>query len=78
MRRDQDDGEDASESLDGKRCPFGHGRGAVSEADFGLWRDNQVFCSAGRREFQLGRYQVEHVRNGYQFGVALECFRSSV
>ncbi|WP_018184184.1 hypothetical protein [Kaistia granuli] len=35
-------------------------------------------CSAGKREFQLGRYTVAHVRNGYQFSEALNTFRQDV
>ncbi|MCX5493117.1 hypothetical protein OSH11_00205 [Kaistia dalseonensis] len=47
----------------------------MSPDAFAVWRDNDVRCSAGKREFQLGRYMVEHVRNGYQFSDALERFR---
>ncbi|WEK48542.1 MAG: hypothetical protein P0Y66_11935 [Candidatus Kaistia colombiensis] len=35
-------------------------------------------CSAGKREFQLGRYTVAHIRNGYQFSEALKAFRQDV
>lgn len=78
MRRDQDDGELISARPEQRQCPFGHGRGAVSHADFESWRDNDVRCSAGKREFQLGRYHVEQVRNGYQFGVAFDNFADGV
>jgi hypothetical protein len=78
MRRNQDDGEPAAGRQPEEKCPFHHGRGTVSKPDFETWRDTEVRCSAGKREFQLGRYCVEHVRNGYQFNKALDRFRSGV
>ncbi|SHE59911.1 hypothetical protein SAMN02745157_0531 [Kaistia soli DSM 19436] len=78
MRRGQVDEEPGSAPSGIGRCPISSTVGAVSKSDFERWRDNDVRCSAGKREFQLGRYMVEHVRNGYQFLTALECFRSEV
>lgn len=78
MRRDQVERGPALARPLGDACPFDHGRGAVSDVDFQHWRDNDMRCSAGKREFQLGRYQVEMIRNGYQFGEAFERFREAV
>ncbi|MCX5512077.1 hypothetical protein [Kaistia algarum] len=78
MRRDHEDGEPVSARAREGRCPVDHGRGFVSGSDFERWRDSEVRCSAGKREFQLGRYLVEHVRNGYQFLQAFERFQAGV
>ncbi len=59
-------------------CPFHQQRGIVPTEAFDRWLDTDLRCSAGKREFQLGRYTVAHVRNGYQFLEALETFREGV
>lgn len=78
MRRDQSEGGVVSADADESGCPFGHGRGEMPAPDFERWRDQEVLCSAGKREFQLGRYHVAHVRNGYQFEAELQRFRQGV
>jgi hypothetical protein len=35
-------------------------------------------CSAGKREFKLGRYSIAHIRNGGEFAVAMRDFRREV
>lgn len=57
-------------------CPF-HNKASPPEG-FDQWLDNDLRCSAGKREFQLGRYTVAQVRNGYQFLEALEAFKLEV
>jgi len=59
-------------------CPFHTVARAPSEAEFDDWLRDDLRCSAGKREFQLGRYTVKHVRNGYQFLEALNAFRVDV
>ncbi len=59
-------------------CPH-HGsaetRASLSVND---WLANDLRCSAGKREFQLGRYVVSHVRNGYQFAASFDRFAAEV
>lgn len=57
-------------------CPF-HPK-VPSNSEFDDWLQADLRCSAGKREFQLGRYTVAHVRNGYQFLEALGTFRLDV
>ncbi len=57
-------------------CPF-HPK-VPSNNEFDDWLQADLRCSAGKREFQLGRYTVAHVRNGYQFSEALNTFRQDV
>lgn len=59
-------------------CPFHASAKAPTEAEFDDWLQADLRCSAGKREFQLGRYTVAHVRNGYQFSEALNAFRRDV
>lgn len=59
-------------------CPFHKTATAPSPAEFDEWLQSDLRCSAGRREFQLGRYTVAHVSNGYQFSEALNTFRLDV
>ncbi|BCP52874.1 hypothetical protein K32_14910 [Kaistia sp. 32K] len=57
-------------------CPF-HPK-VPTNSEFDDWLQADLRCSAGKREFQLGRYTVAHVRNGYQFSEALNAFRLDV
>lgn len=59
-------------------CPFHTVAKAPSDSEFEDWLQTDLRCSAGKREFQLGRYTVAHVRNGYQFLEALKTFRLDV
>ncbi len=62
----------------GAVCPF-HGPAAASAPiSFDDWLANDLRCSAGKREFQLGRYSVSHIRNGYQFAAAFDRFAAEV
>ena len=62
----------------GSGCPH-HGQGAGrAGVSFDDWLANDLRCSAGKREFQLGRYSVSHVRNGYQFAAAFDAFAAEV
>jgi hypothetical protein len=65
--------------LEAAACPFHGGSGSdLSHFSFDTWLENDLRCSAGKREFQLGRYQVDHVRNGYQFEQAFNRFAQEV
>lgn len=59
-------------------CPFGGHSHSISQADFETWLGTELRCSAGKREFQLGRYSVARVRNGYQFAQAFADFEVDV
>jgi hypothetical protein len=52
----------------GRACPVDH------EAMFGGWAEDNLYCSAGRRELKLGRYMITGVRTGAEFREALERF----
>jgi hypothetical protein len=52
----------------GRGCPIDH------EALFGGWAENNLYCSAGRRELKLGRYMVGGVRTGAEFREQLDRF----
>ncbi len=56
------------------RCPF-H---SLSPEVFDEWLERGLQCSAGKREFKLGRYFVARFRNGADFTEALEQFRGEV
>ena len=68
----------ASDSDGSAKCPFHESISPFSEASFEDWLNTDLRCSAGKREFQLGRYLVAHVRNGYQFARAFEDFKQDV
>jgi hypothetical protein len=68
----------ASDSDGSAKCPFHQTISPVSEASFEDWLNTDLRCSAGKREFQLGRYLVARVRNGYQFERAFEDFKQLV
>lgn len=59
-------------------CPFHAAKGDRAAFRFDEWLETDLRCSAGRREFQLDRYVVEHVRNGYQFSLAFDRFAAGV
>jgi hypothetical protein len=56
------------------RCPF-H---SLSPEVFDEWLERGLQCSAGKREFKLGRYFVARFRDGADFSEALEQFRREV
>jgi hypothetical protein len=58
----------------GGRCPF-HDN---SPDPLDEWVDRGLYCSAGKREFKLGRYHVARVKNGVEYRQALEAFRCGV
>jgi hypothetical protein len=63
----------SAESVHGQ-CPF-H---SLSPEVFDEWLERGLQCSAGKREFKLGRYFVARFRNGGDFSEALEQFRREV
>lgn len=64
----------ASAGARGGRCPFhNHSPDPLDE-----WVERGLYCSAGKREFKLGRYHVARFRNGTEYRHALEAFRSGV
>ena len=56
-------------------CPF-HSSGA--DFDFQHWLQRDLMCSAGKREFRLGRYHVATVRNGADYAREAETFFAGV
>ncbi len=56
------------------RCPF---HGAKPDI-FEDWLHHGLRCSAGRREFKLGRYAVARFRNGAEYAAAFAAFRREV
>ena len=56
------------------RCPF-HETGSDA---FNDWLQHGLQCSAGRREFKLGRYEVARFRNGAEYAAAFAAFRRAV
>ncbi len=56
------------------RCPF---HGAKSDV-FQDWLQHGLQCSAGRREFKLGRYALARFRNGAEYAAAFAEFRRDV
>jgi len=52
--------------------------GELAHVDLRWWTNGGLLCSAGKREFQLGRYLCVEVRNGYQLLDAFERFREDV
>ncbi len=59
-------------------CPFHSSTQKRPTVGFDEWLATDLRCSAGKREFQLGRYSVCHVRNGYQFAEAFDRFAGEV
>ena len=57
-----------------ERCPF-HGKSSAQLYD---WLQDGLHCSAGKREFKLGRYLVAHFHTGAEYADALEQFRAEV
>jgi len=56
------------------RCPIR----SHSVEVFDEWLAKGLQCSAGKREFKLGRYNVARFRTGTEFAEALELFRPQV
>jgi hypothetical protein len=65
----------AGGAVEPARCPFGH---EGLDFDFDNWLQRDLLCSAGRREFRHGRYQVAPVRNGKDLADQIDVFRSAV
>jgi hypothetical protein len=57
-----------------ERCPF-HG---LSPNIFDEWLSHGLHCSAGKRDFKLGRYLVTRFRTGSEYAEALDQFRREV
>lgn len=62
------------------KCPFHAGASTEnpSPAIFEDWLANGLHCSAGKREFKLGRYSVTRIRTGGDYATAVEAFRHDV
>lgn len=60
--------------LEAGGCPF---HGARSDV-FSDWLHHGLQCSAGRREFKLGRYSLARFRNGADYAAAFANFRREV
>ena len=59
----------------GRVCPFPHSKPVEVEE----WLETGgLQCSAGKREFRLGRYYVSRFRNGAEFRAGLDEFRRQV
>lgn len=56
------------------KCPF-H---TLDPEVFDEWLEHGLMCSAGKREFKLGRYLVSRFRNGADYAEAVEQFRREV
>lgn len=56
-------------------CPFHSVAKAGALED---WLDDGLYCSAGKREFKLGRYHVARFANGRDYAAALAEFRGEV
>lgn len=62
------------------KCPF-HASSSSENAStqiFEDWLAGGLHCSAGKREFKLGRYSVMRFRTGREYAEALEAFRGDV
>ena len=60
-------------------CPFHHQTSSSGPSvELDDWLSHGLYCSAGKREFKLGRYHVTRFRNGAQYAEALEQFRHEV
>jgi hypothetical protein len=57
-----------------ERCPFD----GLSPGTFDAWWSGGLQCSAGKREFKLGRYFVAGFRGGADYSAAMEQFRREV
>lgn len=55
-------------------CPFHSGM----KGEFNDWLDKGLQCSAGKREFKLGRYHVARITDGADFAAGLEEFKQEV
>jgi hypothetical protein len=58
-------------------CPF-HPSSEIPSQPFEEWLETGLRCSAGKREFQLDRYSVAHIKTGEQFNDAVGVFRRDV
>ena len=62
------------------KCPF-HAPASPNAAqidDLDSWLETGLQCSAGKREFRLGRYFVARFANGREYAEALTAFRREV
>lgn len=56
-------------------CPV---HASAKQAEFAHWVETGIQCSAGKREFRLGRYFVIRFTSGAEFAEALAAFRVEV
>jgi hypothetical protein len=62
---------ESASSQAGAGCPFHAG----DKVDLQDWIQRDLLCSAGKREFRFGRYQVASIRNGVDFLREIEIFK---
>jgi hypothetical protein len=62
------------------KCPFHTGSSSDNPSAqlFEDWLSSGLHCSAGKREFKLGRYTVARFRTGRDYAEALDRFRADV
>lgn len=66
---------ETAEKPSGRVCPFPHNKPNVVEE----WlQAGGLQCSAGKREFRLGRYLVTRFRSGAEFNAGMDEFRRQV
>lgn len=66
--------EPALAPVEAQGCPF-HGN---ADFDFQNWLQKDLLCSAGKREFRHGRYQLARVLDGQDLSAAIDQFRDNV
>ena len=64
-----------AETAPASRCPFHQQQPTET---FETWLETGLRCTAGKREFRLGRYYVAHFRTGRDYASALMDFRAQV
>lgn len=63
-----------AQSASAGRCPFHH----KPAETFDTWLETGLRCTAGKREFRLGRYHLTHFQTGREYAAALSDFRAQV
>lgn len=63
-----------AEASSSGKCPFHH----QAAQTFETWLETGLHCTAGKREFRLGRYHVARFRTGKEYAAALADFRREV
>ena len=64
-----------SENAPAGACPF---HGQRPPETFEAWLETGLQCTAGKREFRLGRYHVARFQTGREYAAALADFRIQV